>query len=393
MGATAKDILLQHERAFQLLPGIETHQSNTFLQKATSLKNLISKIENVNEAYGKDIQNISNAYKVPKEHISKIVVETLESLHIFTNKDLMAQLIKGVKWVNKGVGSRPWALLTEALTKEDTQKSSEWVASLAWNDLANKPYCVSDMTLDENKNMTKYIYEKGVRDFVIFDDGAYSGAQKASSIFVDTWKELLAFDPNASFNIFVVIPFYTKVALDKFRNSANFHSKFNLDIVMENKEARCTIYRDTSMNRYVYIWKGGVEMPSTLEIINQKTQETLIPLNQNAVKMSQDLSRTIFETIFKGGASLTIFEHKVPDALSLPSPIGQVFMRHLSDQFKATPPYKHKASSPDTQKTFPCVAVAGGSKYTSYKGHRHVIYTSKRGNKYILKNKKKIYLH
>lgn len=385
---TAKEILQQHERAFQLLPGIETHQSDTFLQKATALKNWMATIEHVNGTYGNDIQNISNTYKnLPNEHISNIIVETLRSLQIFTNKDLVAQLKKGVKWVNEGVSTRPWALLTEALTKADTRKSSEWIASLAWHELANKPYCVTDMTLDEGKNMTKYIHEKGIRDFVIFDDGAYSGSQKAASIFVDTWTELF----NESFNIFVAIPFYTKVALEKFREAASVDNKFNLNAVIEDKKAQCTIYRDIATHRYVYIWKGGIEMPSTLDVIYQKTQDVLKPLNQFALNICHELSKTIFNTIFKGGASLTIFEHKIPDALSLPSPIGQLFMRHMGDDYKLTPPYKHKASAPDPQKTFPCV---GGSinKYITYKGHRHVIHTSKRGNKYILKNKKKIYI-
>jgi len=433
------DTIKRYQENFQTLPGIDISGSGVFLDYTHRLiKDFVMlKIE---YKFGTQIDkyllmNSDRLLYVNKKMLIQLLKSIFSEIQIFTNEQLRDSIYEGVKWISKMFKNdyNKWGLLTENLYKShvnSTFKSPEWVASFAWDEIKSRtdkknvtllPFCVSDVGSGMNNVSTiKDMYENhGIQHFIMFDDGAYSGLQKSLAVFTHTWKELTS-NPNVKtpFTIVVVIPFITVKAVDAFRLKAStYNLGFNREYI-DNNNNYCE-WEDTINKRSVFLWGGKVVMQNTTDIVYNKVSK-MIPPTQKTYGICNDVYNFIIKDILTDlggtlGASMCVFEHKLPDFVSLPTVVADIFTSasDIHDHYyNKNPPYKHipTNATPDLRKVFDCYKIiataphlqpvySGGAvsvkktkETITYCKKKYTVLLSKRGHKYIIHNDRKVYL-
>jgi hypothetical protein len=428
----------QYERHFQVLPPLTF--SNDFIRESQVLRDYLVQPQNILEMFATkratatetQFEIISKTHKISQEFLLYILQKLHRKVIVQTNQELMRRLRIGADWFNHFLPpNRPYGLLTERLfdtttpsskpalsfpfpTSAETtymRKSPEWIANIIWPLLNTKPSCVSDTSSDEYVELISHMYQNQLRDFVLFDDGAYSGSQKALSIFSVVWNKLTSIDPNASFTIYIIIPYMTQTAIHTFYNNAHMF-RCGLNEVEYNGSMHTIKWSNTQANRHVYIWTGGMDIPETYPTLYACVQESLKEQLPEKTSIAGPLTDHISNALLTRGAGLMILEHKVPDFMSLPTYIGILFETKLRKHYTTNPPYKKVKAPVDASKTFACAHIDGknnvddidiemedafqGGKHRSkeiiYQGVRYKVHVSKKQNEFILKNNRKIYI-
>jgi len=428
--ADISSTIQRYQENFQILPGIDTTKSHIFLKNAINVKNTYD----IKSKFADQIRALFTSdsspreYNIDEEIIADLIKAIFNEIQIFTNRQLLESINEGVEWLSRTFNDgyyRKWGLLTENLyqiSSSSTFKSPEWIASFAWEKLKNLedknrdnllPYCVSDVgsgMIDVSTINDMYI-NHNIQHFVMFDDGAYSGLQKSTAIFIHAWKALTS-NPNVNkpFSIIVIIPFLTHKAIDTFRRAViTYNLGFNKEFI--NHEHNYCEWEDTINNRSVFIWGGKVIMPNTTNIVYEQVSKLIKPTPKTYA-----LCNAIYNFIIKDiltdfggtlGAAMCIFEHKLPDFLSLPTVVANMFMENqfMNSNYSVNPPYKHIPKNPrrDSSKVFDCSikvapaqASGGAAKKTkekiTYCKKKYTVLLSKRGHKYIIHKDRKVYL-
>lgn len=355
------EIIQRYQQNFNELPEIDVKESTNFLTNALQIKQALPTI--FIEKHKDSIKKINLDTKLSKDSIHILIQNILNEIHIFTNQDLYNSIQKGIQWISdmfqlNGTYQR-WALLTENLYKNNgTFKSPEWIGAFAWRLMDIKdpkgnsllPYCVSD--IDRHSIISK-LYNDGIEYFIMFDDGAYSGVQKSTAIFMNAWNQLTKHTSKQSFTIIIVIPFLTRKAIEKFRMTAILNN-LGFDTETVNNQHNYCHWTDSKTNRNVFIWGGTFVMENTTDIVYKNIYE-LIPNNLNLCKQIYDfmIQKVILDDLegVEVGAALCMFEHKIPDYLSFPVVIADEFYKNnfMKDHYNENPPYKnldkHKRTS------------------------------------------------
>lgn len=409
----------QYEKNFQVLPKITVSQ--TYMKEAEEIRKDLMNIEIVQDIFSKEhnlsLQTISSKYKVSIDFILQIIQQLHTKIIIQSNLELVRRLSIGADWLNYFIPPTiSYGLLTEQLFDNPSidlsstatafekkqyynRKSPEWIASIVWPLLKSKPYCVSDTISNNNTQLIDYMYQNDVRDYVLFDDGAYSGNQKAFTVFSILWNQLLRNDENASFTIYIVIPYITQIAIDKLYSFAISY----INTVEYNGSLYTLKWYNPATKRTIYIWTGGMDIPETYKSLYGIVNESLQRYYPDKIMFAGELCEDINIGLLNRGAGLMVLEHKIPDFMSLPSYIGSIFNRRLETHYSNNPPYKKQQSLPDNSRTFLCAREdtemkdiqdqsGGDKKYIIYKNMRYKVHISKKQNEYILHNNRKIYL-
>lgn len=265
-------------------------------------------------------------------------------VRIYTKAEFHQTLKKGFQWVRRGLKKRPWVMLTEKYNdtldllnrlpnaKEAPFKSTEWVGNLFLHHCAkyDAPLCQLGCMID-GANLA-FVPPESVLDpyevYLLFDDAAYSGQQK-SLLLTTILKSIHVRRTTAT--VFVMIPYYTAMAIDRFRLGLRSYEQATGCSVSQTTRATEIVYevKDPSQTRtvFIHLWTGGVLMEETATLMD-------------ALRMSPALkSRMVMDGL---GATLTLFEHKVPDFLSLNAIFGQRFKSHplMVPYYRENPPYK-----------------------------------------------------
>ena len=456
MSSSIELTISKYEKNFQILPNIDITKSDEFLTDAKKIKyNYSTNSQNIlTNKFGIKIEDYLNENSdrsalLDKQVLIDLLCILFNEIQIFTNKQLLENINEGVEWISimlKGKYNKyqKWCLLTENLYNGPF-KSPEWIGSFAWKELQYKmdkelktllPFCVSDVSskLGNNTTTIKDMYiQHDVCNFIMFDDGAYSGLQKSTAIFIDTWNKLTQNIPIVSdrgFNIFIVIPYLTNKAIEAFRRVAiSQNLGFNNEII--NTELNYRKWEDTTRNRNVYIWGGKVIMKSTQNIIQELLNELFEQVPEN-VGLCNDIYNFIINDILKDyggtvGAAMCLFEHKLPDFVSLPTVISDMYMDDhiMYSHYLKNPPYKYALRNyPDLTKEFDCFKIVatvqedtdmpdappldGGKiknksnaktktaiktkEIITYCNKKYKVLISQRGHKYIIHNDRKKYL-
>jgi hypothetical protein len=321
-----------------------------FLENASNAKNAtVQKIL-------KDLQSMRrgqffNNYKTLLEQFYGAV-----SVH---SKSTFYETLKhGFEWIKKQIdlSKQPWVLVTENYVTNVKRahiptvnyipfKSSEWVGKLFQTSLDEnqKSKCVVDIG-----DIQYVVSEENPPRYVLFDDGAYSGSQKG--LILSTFIHNLL-PKRKHTTVYLVIPYYTIYALNRFRININgsvetLNKNNSLGVECEYRiEPDKDVYILTAKNNNtlnIVIWKGGVEMEESVSIINRLT---------GADKDTLEAFMKEFKSIDSLGATLTLFEHKVPDFMSLNAKFGNIFIKEkiMTEHYKHNPPYK-VFQTPEQQK-------------------------------------------
>ena len=329
-----------------------------------------------------------------------LIGDVAKHIIVHTNAELSEHLKRAAGWLESKIAGERWVALTERLEEGKDMKSTEWTLSVAWKHLATKPWCVTDLLNYRAAGLQKALadfYARGVRHYALFDDAAYSGAQKASQVFSRTLRFLreAAADAKAKndpVSIYVAIPFFTNSALKMFAN----HAATNYGVLVAGAEGAETeqVYEFGGGHR-VIIWTGGSKMPSLIETL------------QSQPDLDREAAEDIHTLIFGKAGALCVFEHKIPDDISLPWMYGAVFQRAMADHYSRMPPYNPAAperssssprglpaprsspqrGSPEAPKTFECFAAApasgGAAAKIKFNGRVYAVRTGARGGRYI----------
>lgn len=341
-------------------------------ESAKTLKmNKIEINEEIHQRYVENSKQAKEAFiketvtdKVFASELLDIARYFYNNITIYTKKEFEETMQKGFDWTlsrlrsswdidkhNKveGVKGVPqWILLTEQYIATINNvnpvepvlrfKSSEWVGRMFihWAKRTTKCTCILESTFKTEMVMNVLTHPTSKR-YVLFDDGAYSGSQKAFIIsgFI---SKMIRVRPVTE--LYVVIPYYTVRAIDQFKDAVYVYTNaFSDDLTCElEMQPDCHRYtvqtHDKSHTLHIYIWMGGKEMATTTEIID------MYPVADSAKKQALTSALTLGGGI---GATLSTFEHKVPDALSLNLRFGYYFS-HTNDamrnHYKHNPPYK-----------------------------------------------------
>jgi hypothetical protein len=347
-----------------------------------------------------------------KADVNGILLKLFDHVRIFTNADLVRRLRAGATWLNKKLSSDKWMALTERLSKNKTQtfKSAEWALSLAWDALDGKPpWCAADFT--DRATLTDMV-AKGVREFVAFDDAAYSGTQKATQVsnvfrvLREAWDRMDR--GQQPITVYIVIPFMTKVSIDRF-------CRISPDDLIKKVTHKGSIELQYEDGHRIMLWLGGVRMPSVIDIL------------KSLPDMTEEKANDLSATFLDNAGSLCVFEHKVPDYMSLPWLIGETFQKQMWDHYKHTPPYKPhvvdaaQTVSPNAGRSFKCTSPdspnspdsssssksstgtivrlgsEGGAAALPRHKHKHngkyyKLHIGNRGGRFVVVAKKKVYV-
>ena len=326
--------------------------------------------------------------KTPAE-LETLVGALAKRIRVHTNADLAERLKRAAEWLESNIAGERWVALTERLEKGDEMKSTEWALSVAWKYLATKPWCVADIASSKRTGGAAALadfYARGVRHYALFDDAAYSGVQKSSQVFssalrflreaADTAGATAKDDP---VTVYVAIPFFTNSAMKTFAERAATNGG-----VRVSSDPGSDAYAFPGGHR-VLVWTGGSLMPSLAEILRDEPSFGLDP----------EAAHQVHKILFGEAGSLCIFQHKIPDYLSLPWMYGATFQRAMKDHYARMPPYNPAApptsarssprSSPEAPKTFECFAGASGgaAEKMKFNGRLYAIRTGARGGRYI----------
>jgi len=347
-------------------------------------------------------KKVQTATGLKKANINEILLKLFDHVRIFTNSDLVKQLKAGAKWLNRRLTDAKWMALTERLSKNkgQTHKSAEWALSLAWDALERPPWCAADFT--DRSTLTDMV-KQGTHTFVAFDDAAYSGTQKATQV-NNVFRVLReAHSPTQQpITLYMIIPFMTQVAIDRFGRIGEH------DLVKKvvKKGSIELMYND---GHRIIIWLGGFLMPNVVDVL------------KGLPDITEDVASDISSYFLDNAGSLCVFEHKVPDYMSLPWLIGETFQKQMWDHYQHTPPYKpHIApvvprASPNNHRAFKCtipstpsssasssksastiarldsIGSVGGGRH-KHNGHFYKIRIGSRGGRYVVVKKKRIYV-
>jgi len=430
---------IQHyQNNFQILPGIDITGSSKFLIDARAVRdNFVKNVNKLEVMFREKIENylLLDSDLTPyvnKKMLLILIGSIFSEIQIFTNENLRDGIYEGVDWIGQNFGNdyKKWGLLTENLykkTNDSTFKSPEWIASFAWSKMQTLrdikqqnllPFCVSDVGSGmDSVSSIKDMYENyGIQNFIMFDDGAYSGLQKSLAVFTHTWRELTS-NPNIKtpFNIIVVIPFMTVKAVEAFRMKAStYGGGFNREYI--NRDNNYCQWEDTINKRNVFLWGGKVVMQNTTDIVYNKVKWMFQKIPEPC-GICKNVNDFIIHEIFTDlggtlGAALCLFEHKLPDFVSLPSVVAEIFIASpkMLNHYNKNPPYKHidQNTRPDLRKVFDCYTMdvngprpmsAGRAtvkklkEKITYCKKKYNIILSKRGHKYIIHKDRKIYLN
>lgn len=399
-----------YQSHFQHIPSIDLSKSDFFLTKATFIKDTLKSNLFIESKFQIKIDNYllnsEISQFINKDTLFTIISTIFDNVQLFTNKELLNSIRNGVEWIRKmflmNGQFQKWGLLTENLYKTfGTYKSPEWIASIAWNSFGTSlvPYCVTD--IDKQSTVFDLYENHRINHFIMFDDGAYSGIQKSSAIFVSTWNELIKSTTQTAFTIIIVIPFLTRNAIEKFRITSIERSLGFTDETINTEHNYCQ-WSDATRNRNVFIWGGSFVMQNTSDIVYNVVHQTLQPKNDLSLNICKSVYNFIIKEIMMNegilGAALCLFEHKIPDYVSFPVMIADEFYKDadMMNHYKINPPYKYQLSTtPNTSKVFECSNVVKGGKIKQtvmYCNKKYKVLTSTRGNKYILHNNRKVYL-
>ena len=261
-----------------------------------------------------------------------------------------------------------------------TYKSSEWIGHL-FLEHCKKLRKNGEAVLNRYACLDQEF--KGVQatpasSFVLFDDGAYSGEQKAK-ILRNFIEKVHYSKPTSA--MFIVIPYYTRYARDRFEKimtqfamskypnvpgakvldkqlTATFeatHRHYKIETtftVTPPGEKIPSEPKTHTTTTNVYFWFGGVEMEDTISILNHQVLKDVTDPVQREKQFFQIIrylgyystDKDPFEIYKSIGATLTLFEHKVPDFLSLNAAFGNNFRDHteMDTHYTYNPPYKLK---------------------------------------------------
>lgn len=280
-------------------------------------------------------------------------------VRIYTKKEFASELTKGFHWTLKRLQQRPWVMMTERYNQTidllDNNigasvamfKSTEWIGNMFLQYCAKKkrytnanppePQCRLGCRIDSLKlafvDPALILDAYGV--YVLFDDAAYSGQQKAL-VLTTMLQSILP--RRRETTILLMIPYRTNMAIDRFRLALRSH---------QHATPGCTIVQETRTDEIIYeltqptedggehraqihVWTGGTLMDECQEIMEHK-----LHVGDRLPALTQWFSRE-----GSGGATLTLFEHKVPDFLSLNAKFGNLFKEKMEDTYAYNPPYK-----------------------------------------------------
>jgi len=341
------------------------------------------------------LNKASRATGMKMYELSDLIGEVAKSIIVHTNSELSDHMKRAADWLESKIAGERWVALTERLENGKDMKSTEWALSVAWKHLATKPWCVTDLLNSRANGLAIALadfYARGVRHYALFDDAAYSGVQKASQVFLRALRFLreAAADAKAKSDpvtVYVAIPFYTNSAMKMFatRATSNYGK-----LVSGGPEEQ--VYEFAGGHR-VIIWTGGSKMPSLIETL------------QAQPGVDREAAEDIHEIIFGKAGALCIFQHKIPDDLSLPWMYGATIQRVMAHHYSRMPPYNpavpQARSSPprdspsrdspkSAPKEFACFAAAAGASggaasagKMKFNGRLYAIRTGSRGGRYI----------
>lgn len=232
--------------------------------------------------------------------------------------DFRNDLLKATERFSEQVKDEPYVLVLKSRIK-----SNSWAYEIAREKLGREPdgivflldsgYTVSDYPLDG-------WFDKGIRNFVIFDDASYSGTQLAS------------------FEYGGEIPIQFSEYMKNARNPYPYKEGINYYAVT-SAASDIAEKRFEVLNRK-YATGNADSIRSTL--ISERKIKTLEQI------LDEDELQLLFHYGFQGDQTATYFAHNVPDALSLPTRVARsIFIGDSGIQAKPesgkafSPPYKN----------------------------------------------------
>jgi hypothetical protein len=296
-------------------------------------------------------------------------------IQVVTNKDVLRELETACRELRKKIGDEPWIARTMNLSShryfrnkdgqvrqlgpEETPtrtlgfrgkqtdtlrmgpdfKSTEWILRNALQ-FMSKPYCVLDRALDVGRDRLD-LEEEGeefltpaereianVKNWVYFDDAAFTGEQIAKKLQTNTRKQ----------HYYVMPLFTTTIALRYLKSNMHY-----LGMETVSDDAVWITYKSKSKSKqeetFLHIYKG----------------QHIRDIADTGEAMGVDHTKLFRSEVYDHPwvyPGLTIFEHKLPDSTSFPS--------HFSKEFQTlynAPVYKNDAKFEDgtaTSDFLPC---------------------------------------
>lgn len=302
------------ERVFNQIPFIDTSNSDQFLTEATHV--LKSKLPHWTQ-YTKDEDNYNRnanfavmVTKLAKPEITRIFTTLLKSVVVYTNKDLVSQLEHACSWLNTQLSGQQYVGILQYNISFSSRKlkSVDWMLHHALKYLSTKPYCLC------NESNTKS--EGNNQKFLLIDDGTYSGGQiisQVTNICTNTQRS----------TIYVVAMFITQTALDRFAGA------FGPPVSSKEK---CRVYRIGTNT--LCVWNGSIMMPS-VELELSRIVRTMSKPQQPIEFVVHQLHKCVDYC-----GSIVVFEHKLPDHLSLPKIVTNIFLKEMPEHYEKMPPYQ-----------------------------------------------------
>jgi len=229
----------------------------------------------------------------------QLLTELFKHITIITNKDLVEQLKKATVYLNKSNNFTGVLEYGSDDYKPNSIKSKDWMMNEATKYI-------------NIVNFKNYQSIKTNGNYVIIDDAVYSGAQllfEVNMILKNTKSSV----------IYLLIMFSTQFGISFIEKNINFDSK--------NETDECFTY--IIGNHTLHLWKGFKLIQSVPSLLEE--------LNNNP-----EMNDYIYRTLLTGGATITIFEHKLADYKSLVWVIANVFYMSLPEHYINMPPYQPK---------------------------------------------------
>jgi hypothetical protein len=285
-----------------------------------------------------------------------------DHITIYTKYDFDQVLQRAIAWF-KRQKQQPYIVMTEAIlgnrspkrfandTKElKSYKSSEWVSKLFLHHPTASTVKPPVRLLDESHPITLgsagYLNSLEADTFLLMDDGIYSGIQKQDTI------DGFIRQRTKPYTLYFIPLYWTELGLHRIMKSIeNYYLKEQSSsvLIVRNKTSyKITIgllnpFRTSTV---IYIWTGGEQMKTVYDII-EKNEALLAKLDN----VSYDKKEGQFHYAQRPrnfGITLSLFEHKVPDNLSLVEAIGHFYKHRMNVHYRYNPPYKKivKKTSP-----------------------------------------------
>ena len=369
--------------------------------KKEILKNILA-----NERFNAVIEEytVKPVSESDKELLYKHLQQFYGRIQMHTKSEYFATLNTGFGWTIQKLNAQKvlkWVLLAENLTYLGEEisdmrlyenpilsrnylyrfKSTDWIGNLFLNSCLksrdeSKRRIPETLSCPLGSSAAMDDMERSVitdnDTFVLFDDGAYSGQQKADILnnFIQTVHKI-----KQDSKLIITIPYYTFYAIEKlqkvitdyvyinqpdrvkkistkfdktqryykieteFHTVERTHKKLFLGITVEKNVPKKTLH-----TTHIYLWMGGSPMQDSLTILQSiagDNEAALMRLVEYLGYSGKYLTPWMFKFI---GATLTLFEHKIPDDLSLNRAIGDSLYDepHVKSHYTFNPPYKLK---------------------------------------------------